>query len=67
VKRERPDRLADDPRDTKRFAFSVGRRSREATAKEVAEGPFLDWHTVDELDKQCMREQLWRAGSRPRG
>src|SRR6185312_656874 len=29
----------------------------------VAEELFLDWHTVKELDKQYMREQLRRAGS----
>ncbi len=62
VKRERLDWLADNPRYTKRFAFSVGRRCRETTVKEVAEDLLLDWHTVQDLDKQYMRAQLRRAG-----
>jgi transposase len=63
VKRERLDWLADNPLYTKRFAFFVGRRCRETTVKEVAAELFLDWHTVKELDKQYMREQLRRAGT----
>jgi transposase len=63
VKRERLDWLADNPLYTKRFAFFVGRRCRETAVKEVAEELFLDWHTVKELDKQYMREQLRRAGN----
>jgi transposase len=63
VKRERLDWLADNPLYTKRFAFFVGRRCRATTVKEVAEELFLDWHTVKELDKQYMREQLRRAGT----
>jgi transposase len=63
VKRERLEWLADNPLYTKRFAFFVGRRCRETTVKEVAEELFLDWHTVKELDKQYMREQLRRAGT----
>jgi transposase len=67
VKRERLDWLADNPFYTKRFAFCVGRRCRQTTIKEVAEDLFLDWHTVKELDKQYMAEQLRRAGrSTPR-
>lgn len=63
MKRERLDWLADNPLYTKRFAFFVGRRCRETAVKEVAEELFLDWHTVKELDKQYMREQLRRAGN----
>jgi len=63
VKRERLDWLADNPLYTKRFAFFVGRRCRQTTVKEVAEELFLDWHTVKELDKQYMGEQLRRAGT----
>ena len=63
MKRERLDWLADNPLYTKRFAFFVGRRCRATTVKEVAEELFLDWHTVQELDKQYMREQLRRAGT----
>jgi len=63
VKSERLEWLADNPLYTKRFAFFVGRRCRETAVKEVAEELFLDWHTVKELDKQYMREQLRRAGN----
>jgi transposase len=63
VKTERLDWLADNPLYTKRFAFFVGRRCRETAVKEVAEELSLDWHTVKELDKQYMQEQLRRAGN----
>lgn len=63
VKNESLDWLADHPLYTKRFAFFVGRRCRETTVTEVAEELHLDWHTVKELDKQYMREQLRRAGN----
>ena len=62
VKRERLDWLADNPLYTKRFAFYVGRRCRESTVRAIAEELHLDWHTVKELDKQYMQEQLRRAG-----
>jgi transposase len=62
VKRERLDWLADNSRYTKRFAFAVGRRCRGATIQDVADELDLDWETVKELDKQCMTEQLRRAG-----
>lgn len=62
MKNERLDWLADNPLYTKRFAFFVGRRCRQTTIKEVAEELHLDWHAVQELDKQYMREQLRRAG-----
>ena len=42
----------------------VGRPCRHTPIKEVAEELFLDWHAVKELDKQYMREQLRRAGTR---
>ena len=61
VKTESLDWLADNPFFTKRFAFYVGRRCRESSVKAVAEDLFLDWHTVKELDKQYMGEQLRRA------
>ncbi|MBL8797082.1 MAG: ISL3 family transposase [Planctomycetia bacterium] len=63
VKSERLDWLADNPLYTKRFALFVGRRCRETPIQEVAEELRLDWHTVKELDKQYMREQLRRAGN----
>lgn len=62
MKRERLDWLADNPLSTKRFAFYVGRRCRESTVRAIAEELHLHWHTVKELDKQSMREQLRRAG-----
>lgn len=62
VKRERLDWLAANPRYTKRFALYVGKQCRGASIKEVAADLFLDWHTVKEMDKLYMREQLARAG-----
>lgn len=62
VKRERLEFISDNPLYTKRFAYWVGRRCREMTVKAVAEECHLDWHTVKDLDKQYMQEQLNRAG-----
>jgi transposase len=62
VKRERLAWLADNPFYTRRFAWQVGRRCRMAAIKDVAREFELDWHTVKELEKQYMREQLRRAG-----
>ncbi|HEY2910603.1 MAG TPA: helix-turn-helix domain-containing protein, partial [Gemmataceae bacterium] len=61
VKSERLDWLADNPRYTHRFAIRVGRYCRLATVKDVAEDFHLEWHTVKNLDKQYMAEQLRRA------
>lgn len=63
VKRERLSWLADNPFYTKRFAFFVGRRCRASTIKDVARELHLDWHSVKELEKQYMREQLRRLGT----
>jgi transposase len=63
VKQEKLSFLADNPHYTKRFAIYVGRRCRTSTIKDVAEELHLDWHTVKELDKHYMREQLRRAGT----
>ena len=63
VKRERLAFLADNPLYTKRFAYFVGRRCRQATVKDVAKELNLDWHTIKELDKQYMAAQLARAGT----
>jgi transposase len=52
VKRERVGFLADNPFYTKRFAYFVGRRCRQASIQDVAKELKLDWHTVKELDKQ---------------
>jgi transposase len=63
VKRERLDFLADNPLYTKRFAYYVGRRCRDATIKDVAAELLLDWHTVKALEMQYMQAQLKRAGT----
>jgi len=63
VKRERLDFLADNSRYSKRFALYVGRRCRSSTIKDIAEELHLEWHTVKELEKQYMLEQLRRAGT----
>lgn len=62
MKREGLDWLADNSRYTRRFAYSVGRRCRTATIKDVADELALDWETVKDLDKLYMTEQLHRAG-----
>jgi transposase len=63
VKREQLEFLADNTHFTKRFAFFVGRRCRQATVKDVAKELNLDWDAVKELDKQYMATQLARAGT----
>jgi transposase len=63
VKRERLDFLADNPLYTRRFAYFVGRRCRQASIADVAKELALDWHTVKALDKQYMEAQLARAGT----
>jgi transposase len=62
VKRERLDFLADNPRFTKRFAFYVGRRCRQASIRDVATELKLDWDAVKTLEMQYMRAQIERAG-----
>ena len=63
VKRERLDFLADNPHFTKRFAFYVGRRCRQASIRDVAKELKLDWETVKTLEMQYMRAQIARAGT----
>ena len=63
VKRESLDFLSDNPFYTKRFSYYVGRRCRASSIKDIAKELHLDWHTVKELEKQYMREQLRRAGT----
>jgi transposase len=63
VKRERLDFLADNPHFTKRFAFYVGRRCRQASIRDVAKELRLHWDTVKTLEMQYMRAQLKRAGT----
>ena len=63
VKGERLDFLSENPFYTERFAYYVGRRCRVSTIKDVAAELNLNWHTVKELDKHYMREQLRRVGT----
>lgn len=63
VKRERLEFLADNPHFTKRFAYYVGRRCRQASIRDVAEELKLTWDTVKALEMQYMRAQLERAGT----
>jgi transposase len=63
VKSERLDFLADNPFYTKRFAYYVGRRCRQATIKDVAEEFRLHWETIKILEMQYMRAQLAKAGA----
>lgn len=63
VKRERLDFLADNPHFTRRFAFYVGRRCRQASIRDVAAELKLTWDTVKALEMQYMRTQIARAGT----
>lgn len=62
MRRETLTWLAENPSYTKRYALFIGRRCREMTIKDVAKEERLDWHTVKDLEKQYMREQLRRSG-----
>jgi transposase len=61
VKTERLEWLSELPSYTHRFAMFVGARCHDTPVKVVAEELQLDWHTVKELDKIYMHEQLRRA------
>ena len=63
VKQERLDFLANNPFYTKRFAYFVGRRCRQASISDVAKELALDWHTVKALEMQYMKAKLARAGT----
>lgn len=63
VKREGLEFLADNPFYTKRFAYFVGRRCRQASIADVAKELALDWHTVKALEMQYMEAQLAHAGT----
>ena len=62
MKQERLDFLASNKKFTKRLALSIGSLCRTMPIKEVAKRMNLDWHTVKELEKDYMREQLALAG-----
>ena len=64
VKRERLDFLADNPFYTKRFAYYVGRRCRQATIKDIAEELRLHWETIKTLEKQCTCGRNWPVWAR---
>ncbi len=49
-------------RSARRLARHVGRRCRSSPLSEVADELGLDWHTVKELDKEYMTDQLAAAG-----
>lgn len=61
MKRESIDFVLDDRFYTKRFGYVVGQKCRSSTVQDVAKEYNLDWHTVKELDKAYMREQLAAA------
>ena len=63
VKREQLDFLAANPFYTKRFAYYVGRRCRQATVKDIAKELKLHWQTIKTLEMQYMRAQLARVGT----
>jgi hypothetical protein len=62
VKNEKLDFLSDNTRYTLRFAMQIGGLCRAMTITDVARRMHLDWHTVKDLDKIYMREQLRLAG-----
>jgi len=62
VKNEKLDFLSENTKYTLRFAMQIGGLCRAMTVKDVAKRMYLDWHTVKDLDKIYMREQVRRAG-----
>jgi len=61
VKTEHLECLPESPSYTQRFAYFVAARCHDTPVKVVAEEVQLDWHTVKELDKLYMLEQLRHA------
>jgi transposase len=62
VKQERLEFLSSNTSYTNRLALAVGALCRTMTIQDVARRMNLDWHTVKEMEKQYMAEQLRRAG-----
>ena len=62
VKPEKLDFLSNNTRYTDRFAWQIGGLCRAMAVKDVARRMHIDWHTVKDLDKIYMREQLAGAG-----
>ena len=61
MKTEKIDWISNNPLYTRRIAFSVGRKCRKETIQDVAREFHMNWHTVKELEKEYMEEQLRRA------
>ena len=62
VKNEKLNFVSTNTKYSLRFARQIGGLCRAMSIKDVARRMHLDWHTVKELDKIYMREQLRRAG-----
>lgn len=62
MKNERLAFLSANTNYTLRFAMQIGGLCRAMTIQDAARRMHLDWHTVKELDKIYMREQLRVAG-----
>jgi transposase len=62
VKNEKLAFLSANTKYTLRFAMQIGGLCRAMSIQDVARRMHLDWHTVKELDKIYMGEQLARAG-----
>jgi len=62
VRNEKLEFLSPNTGYTLRFATQIGELCRAMTIHDVARRMHLHWHTVKELDKIYMREQLARVG-----
>ena len=62
MRREGLEWLLDSPFCSKRFGYLIGEKCQRQSIKDVAKEHMLDWHTVKELDKRYMEEQLRQAG-----
>jgi transposase len=62
VKSERLDWMVHRRLYTTRFAHYIGQRCKEESIASVAQEFHLDWHTVKELEKECMRAVLAKTG-----
>ena len=62
VKNEKLAFLSANTKYTLRFAMQIGGLCRAMSIQDVARRMHLDWHTVKDLDKIYMTEQLARVG-----
>ncbi len=60
VRKEVLDEVLNSPFVTRRFAYAVGRRCRDATVQAIAKELRLSWQTVKDLDIEYMSAQLDR-------